>query len=114
MTTQRPWPQRRRLQDGQLAELSIVNCESGESTVIYETAELIEAPNWTPDGEWLIFNADGRIFRIFPGGKHGPERINTEPIEDLNNDPALPSENRITPSSRYSKASSSKKHYPLS
>ena len=88
MTAQRPWLQRRRLQDGQLAELSIVNCESGESTVIYETAELIEAPNWTPDGEWLIFNADGRIFRISPDGKRGPERINTEPIEDLNNDPA--------------------------
>ena len=49
MTTQRPWPQRRRLQDGKLSELSIVNSESGESTVIYETAELIEAPNWTPD-----------------------------------------------------------------
>ena len=81
--------QRLRLQDGQLAELSIVNCESGESTVIYETAELIEAPNWTPDGEWLIFNADSRIFRISPDGKRGPERINTEPIEDLNNDPAL-------------------------
>ena len=91
MTTQRPWPQRRRLEDEQLAELSIVNCEIGESTVIYETAELIEAPNWTPDGEWLIFNADGRIFRISPDGKRGPERINTEPIEDLNNDPALPS-----------------------
>ncbi len=89
MTTQRPWPQRRRLQDGQLAELSIVNCDSGESTVIYETAELIEAPNWTPDGEWLIFNADGRIFRISPDGKRGPERINTEPIEDLNNDHVL-------------------------
>ena len=88
MTTQRPWPQRRRLQDGQLAELSIVNCESGESTVIYETAELIEAPNWTPDGEWLIFNADCRIFRISRDGKRGPERINTEPIKDLNNDPA--------------------------
>ena len=91
MATQCPQPQRRRLQDGPLAELSIVNYESGESTVIYETAELIEAPNWTPDGEWLIFNADGRIFRISPDGKRGPERINTEPIEDLNNDPALPS-----------------------
>ena len=68
MTTQRPWPQRRRLQDGQLAELSIVDCESGASTVIYETAELIEAPNWTSDGNWLIFNADGRIFRISPDG----------------------------------------------
>ena len=62
MTTQRPWPQRRRLQYGQLAELSIVECESGATTVIYETAELIEAPNWTSDGNWLIFNADGRIF----------------------------------------------------
>ena len=64
MTTQRPWLQRRRLQDGQLAELSIVNCVSGESAVIYETTELIEAPNWTPDGNWLIFDADGRIFQI--------------------------------------------------
>ena len=49
MATQCPQPQRRRLQDGPLAELSIVNRVSGESTVIYETAELIEAPNWTPD-----------------------------------------------------------------
>ena len=64
MATQRPWPQRRRLQAGQLAELSIVDCENGATTVIYERAELIEAPNWTPDGEWLIFNADGRIFQI--------------------------------------------------
>ena len=77
MTTQRPWLQRRRLQDGQLAELSIVNYESGESTVIYETAELIEAPNWTPDSNWLIFNADGRIFQISLDWQRGPKRINT-------------------------------------
>ena len=77
MATQCPQPQRRRLQDGPLAELSIVNCESGESTVIYETAELIEAPNWTSDGDWLIFNADGRIFRISLDWQRGPERINT-------------------------------------
>ena len=77
MTTQRPWPQRRRLQDGQLTELSIVNYVSGESTVIYETAELIEAPNWTPDSNWLIFNADGRIFQISLDWQRGPKRINT-------------------------------------
>ena len=62
MTTQRPWPQRRRLQAGQLAELTIVDCKSGATTFIYETAELIEAHNWTSDGDCLIFNADGRIF----------------------------------------------------
>ena len=37
--------------------------------VIYDTAELIEAPNWTPDGKWLIYNADGRLFRISPDGE---------------------------------------------
>ena len=73
MTTQRPWPQRRRLKAGQLAELTIVDCESGAPTVIYETAELIEAPNWTSDGDWLIFNADGRIFQISSDGQRGQE-----------------------------------------
>ena len=77
MATQCPQPQRHRLQDGQLAELSILNYESGESTVIYETAELIEAPNWTPDSNWLIFNADGRIFQISLDWQRGPKRINT-------------------------------------
>ena len=77
MATQCPQPQRRRLQDGPLAELSIVNRVSRESTVIYETAELIEAPNWTPDSNWLIFNADGRIFQISLDWQRGPKRINT-------------------------------------
>ena len=85
MATQCPQPQRRRLQDGPLAELSIVNCESGESTVIYETAELIEAPNWTPDGNWLVFNADGRILQISLDRQRGPERINTTLSEGLHN-----------------------------
>ena len=77
MTTQGRRPQRRRLHDGQLAELSIVNYESGESTVIYETVELIEAPNWTPDSNWLIFNADGRIFQISLDWQRGSERTST-------------------------------------
>ena len=89
VTSKRPWPQHRRLQAGQLAELSIVDCEIGATTVIYETAELIAAPNWTPDGNWLIFNADGRIFRISPDGQREPDRIKTTPLEDLNNNHVL-------------------------
>ena len=85
MTTQRPWPQRRRLQAGQLAELTIVDCKSGATTFIYETAELIEAYNWTSDGDCLIFNADGRIFRISSDGQRVPEQIKTILSEGLNN-----------------------------
>ncbi len=76
----------RRLLPTQVSELVVTSRDGSELAMIYETSELIEAPNWTPDGKWLIFNADGRLFRISPDGSDGPHRINTAPIENLNND----------------------------
>jgi Tol biopolymer transport system component len=76
----------RRLRPGQVSELVVANRDGDELSMIYETSELIEAPNWTPDGRWLVYNADGRLFRISPDGLDGPQRINTAPIENLNND----------------------------
>ena len=79
----------RRLQQGQVCELVLASRDGKSLTVIYETTELIEAPNWTPDGKALIYNGDGRLWRISVDGKHGPARVNTAPIEDLNNDHVL-------------------------
>ena len=81
----RPSLDTRRLLPRQTSELVVVGL-TGAPQVIYETQELIEAPNWTPDGRWLIFNGDGRLFRISPDGTDGPHRINTAPVENLNND----------------------------
>ena len=78
--------QSRRLLPTQTCELVVVDRTGANLSVIYETSELIEAPNWTPDGKWLIFNADGRLFKISPDGTDGPHRINTAPVENLNND----------------------------
>lgn len=76
----------RRLQNRQICELVVASRDGSRTEVIYDTTELIEAPNWTPDGKWLIYNADGRLFRISPDGRRGPERIGTVPVENLNND----------------------------
>jgi Tol biopolymer transport system component len=76
----------RRLLPSQTCELVVAGRNGGTPTVVYETSELIEAPNWTPDGKWLVYNADGRLFRISPDGTDGPHRINTAPVENLNND----------------------------
>jgi Tol biopolymer transport system component len=73
----------------QACELVVADVKTGKTTVIYDTQELIEAPNWTLDGLWLIYNADGRLFRISPDGSDGPHRINTAPVENLNNDHVL-------------------------
>jgi Tol biopolymer transport system component len=78
--------QARRLLPSQTCELVVTDRLGAKLTVIYETSELIEAPNWTPDGKWLVYNADGRLFRISPDGTDGPHRINTTPVENLNND----------------------------
>jgi Tol biopolymer transport system component len=85
----RPLPESRRLLPRQASELVVIDVVTGQTIVIYHTNELIEAPNWTLDGMWLIFNADGRLFRISPDGRDGPHRINTAPVENLNNDHVL-------------------------
>ncbi|MEL6641755.1 MAG: biopolymer transporter Tol [Pseudomonadota bacterium] len=79
----------RRLDPYQISQLVIAHRDGRTPTVIYETGDLIEAPNWTPDGRWLIFNGDGRIWRISVDGAEGPTRINTAPVENCNNDHVL-------------------------
>lgn len=85
----------RRLKDGQVSELVVASHDGETLEVIYETGELIEAPNWTPDGRWLIYNADGRLFRISPDGSIGPSRINTALVENLNNDHVVSPDGRF-------------------
>lgn len=85
----------RRLQPRQISQLVVASRDGSSLAVVYDTGELIEAPNWTPDGKWLVYNADGRLFRISPDGRVGPERINTAPIEDLNNDHLISPDGRF-------------------
>lgn len=85
-TSMRPDARARRLQAGYFSELVVIDRDGGQTRVVYDSGELIEAPNWTPDGKWLVYNADGRLFRISLDGSDGPHRINSAPVENLNND----------------------------
>jgi TolB protein len=79
----------RTLLPGQRAELTTIDVDGSGREVIFETAdEIIEAPNWTPDGNTLIFNAGGEIWRIEADGS-GLKKIDTGKIRDLNNDHVL-------------------------
>jgi TolB protein len=65
--------------------LETVDIGSGDRREVYTTPGRIEAPNWTHDGEWLLFNRDGHIEKIpVAGGK--PEIINTGFATHCNND----------------------------
>lgn len=77
----------RSLAVGQMSCLTVIDLE-GQQEVIFSASEVIEAPNWTPDGQSLIFNAGGRLFRISAAGGQ-PEMIDTGHLADLNNDHVL-------------------------
>ena len=79
----------RQLAEGQVAQLTTIDIETGAQTIVFETDVNIEAPNWTPDGEALIFNAGGELWRIDPKGNTAPEKIDTGHLRDLNNDHVL-------------------------
>ena len=54
----------RSLLPGQRSELTLINADGSGRQVILVADEIIEAPNWTPDGATLVFNAGGEIWRI--------------------------------------------------
>lgn len=72
--------------------LEILDVTTGERTTLKEFPYLIEAPNWTNDGEWLIYNSGGKLYRI-PAARGGePEAVNTGFATNCNNDHVLSSD----------------------
>jgi Tol biopolymer transport system component/lipoprotein NlpI len=65
--------------------LEVVDIGSKDRRVIYHTAGVIEAPNWTPDGKSLLFNSKGHIYRI-PSTGGEPQLVDTGVADRCNND----------------------------
>lgn len=47
---------------GVISILETVDVDSGTRTVLAEFEDLIEAPNWTQDGKYLVYNSKGHIY----------------------------------------------------
>ena len=55
----------------------ILDVTNGNRTVVKEFPYRIEAPNWTPDGQWLLYNSDGKLYRLSPTSPAEPDRKST-------------------------------------
>ncbi|NUM99770.1 MAG: TolB family protein [Bryobacteraceae bacterium] len=52
---------------------------------VFSSDRLFEAPNWSPDGRYLVLNSGGKLWRLkAEGGK--PELIPTGAVNRINND----------------------------
>jgi Tol biopolymer transport system component len=80
----------RTFRPGQRAELFVIDVASGEPRLVHSSKKfLFEAPNWTPDGEWLVVNGDGKLFRTAASGEGGLEEIALDGVPPINNDHVL-------------------------
>jgi len=68
--------------------IEIVPIGSKDRRVAYHSVALLEAPNWTKDGQSLLFNSRGRIFRL-PVRGGTPVEIDTSFANRCNNDHGL-------------------------
>ena len=65
--------------------LEIVTIETGARRIVRQAREHFEAPNWSPDGRALVYNREGRLYRIpIEGGE--PQQIDTGFADRCNND----------------------------
>ncbi len=70
------------------SNLEIMNVETGERKILMSSAHSIQAPNWTPDGETLIYNSNGLLYNYdLETGKIS--MLNTGFANDNNNDHVL-------------------------
>ena len=81
----------RTLQPGQTSRVLVVDPAAGTAEVVLESATvLVEAPNWSPDGRWLVVNADGLLWRL-PADARGVDETALVPVPmgdvpEINND----------------------------
>ena len=67
----------------------VCDATTGERTVVKEFPYLIEAPNWTVDGQWLIYNSGGQLYKLSPDQPGEPQRIESGYATRCNNDHVL-------------------------
>jgi len=65
--------------------LETVDIASKNRRVIYRARAHFEAPNWSPDGKYFLFNQGGRIYKLPVSGGQ-PQLIDTGSATRCNND----------------------------
>jgi len=67
------------------SSLEIISVETGQRHIVYRSHTHFEAPNWSNDGKYLLFNSEGRLYTI-PVTDGKPMQLNTGFANRCNND----------------------------
>ncbi|HVR26311.1 MAG TPA: hypothetical protein VMU26_23660, partial [Candidatus Polarisedimenticolia bacterium] len=73
------------------SRLFIYDLHDGSSRLVYSADSIWEAPNWSPDGKYLIANSGGGIYKLVlkQDGTVEPQRLAVPANFQCNNDKAI-------------------------
>lgn len=75
------------------SHIVIVDRGGRNERVVFSSPLLFEAPNWSPDGKYLLLNSEGRLWRLsLMGGS--PEPVDTGSVKGINNDHGISPDGR--------------------
>jgi len=67
------------------SRIAIYDTAAKSSRVIFTADAVWEAPNWSPDGKWLLVNSGSKLYRLAPDGGE-PQRVALDDQYRCNND----------------------------
>lgn len=67
------------------SRLELLEVETGNRSIIYSSEAHFEAPNWSRDGKYLLYNQEGKIYKFLLDSRT-PELLNTGSVIANNND----------------------------
>lgn len=74
--------------------IEILDVNTLNSRIIYQSTASIQAPNWTPDNKSLIYNKEGLLYR-YNLKTNTPQVLNTGDVKQNNNDHVLSFDGRM-------------------
>ncbi len=90
--------------------MEVMDVFTGRRKVIYTKESTFEAPNWMPNEDKLLFNMDGRLWKI-PSSGGEVTALNTGLANRLNNDHCISFDGKILGISHSNPGESSKVYY---
>ena len=76
------------------SSVEIYNIRTGEARVVWQTTQLVEAPNFSPDGTYLLLNGDGLLYRLALDGSSKVGKVDTGFATTCNNDHGISPDGR--------------------
>ena len=71
-----------------MSHISVMNADGTGERVVASFVRILEAPNWSHDGQFLVVNGDGKLWRV-PVKGGALEQIPTGEVGRINNDHGL-------------------------